>query len=302
MACPRRCRVDRHVNELGECGIGAAAVVASAGAHHGEEKVLRGWAGSGTIFFAGCNLHCVFCQNDDISHGGGAARAAGAAPREAGAGRRAAETGRRATGDELGAEELAALMLGLQDSGCHNLNLVTPSHAVPQILAALPPAVEAGLRLPLVYNTSGYDAVDTLALLDGVVDVYMPDFKVWDPDLAELTLTARDYPAVARAAIAEMHRQVGDLTTDDRGLARRGLLVRHLVMPGTIDDSREILRWLAALSPGTAVNVMGQYRPAGRVLRERGRWPRLERATTRDEHRRALSAATAAGLTRLLRD
>jgi len=305
--CPRRCRVDRLHGDLGECGIGAAAVVASAGPHHGEEAVLSGWGGSGTIFFSGCSLHCVFCQNDDISH------ASSASGREDDISHASSDSGRsddvvhgagsrsqRPAGEAVGPDELAALMIGLQDAGCHNINLVTPSHVVPQILAALPTAVEAGLHLPLVYNTSGYDAVETLALLDGVVDVYMPDFKVWDPDLAERILTARDYPAVARAAITEMHRQVGDLATDRHGVALRGLLVRHLVMPDATGETVAILHWLADLGPDTAVNVMGQYRPAGRVLREHGRWPALERALTREEHRSALRTAAAAGLIRLL--
>jgi putative pyruvate formate lyase activating enzyme len=212
-------------------------VVASYGPHHGEERVLSGWAGSGTVFFSGCNLRCRFCQNRDISHD--------------------------VAGSMLDASGLAGVFLRVEGLGCHNLNLVTPSHVVPQILAALDEAAGRGLRLPVVYNTSGYDAVETLALLDGVVDVYMPDLKTLDAGFAADTLTAADYPQAATAAITEMHRQVGDLVVDADGLAQRGLLVRHLVMPGMGADCCAVLEWLAALSADTFVNVMGQYRPSG---------------------------------------
>lgn len=269
--CPRACAADRTAGQTGECGIGALAVVASCGPHHGEERVLSGWAGSGTVFFRGCNLRCVFCQNWDISHD--------------------------VDGEPLDSGGLAALFLEVQESGCHNLNLVTPSHVVPQILAALDVAATNGLRLPLVYNTSGYDAVETLALLDGVVDMYMPDLKTLDPSFAGKALTAEDYPEVATAAIAEMHRQVGDLVVDDEGLATRGLLVRHLVMPGRVTDSAAVLDWLGDLSQDTFVNVMGQYRPSGEATRG-GCGDELRRRPTSAELTAALAAARHAGLRR----
>lgn len=272
--CPRACRVDRLADERRLCHTGRHARVASCFPHFGEEDCLRGWRGSGTIFFSWCNLRCVFCQNW--------------------------ETSQQGVGRDVDAGSLAAMMLALQHAGCHNVNLVTPEHVVPQVLEALPIAIEGGLRLPLVYNTSSYDSLHSLRLLSGVVDVYMPDFKVWDPSTAARWLGAKDYPEVARAAIAEMHRQVGDLRFDDDGLAVRGVLVRHLVMPGTLDDTTAILGWLAeTLGPDTYVNVMDQYRPDWRVVREPGRWPSLERRITRDERGRALAAARAAGLRRL---
>ncbi|HOT24613.1 MAG TPA: radical SAM protein [Thermoleophilia bacterium] len=233
--CPRRCGVDRTTGAGGVCGIGARARVASYGPHHGEESVLRGRAGSGTVFFGGCNLRCRFCQNSEISH--------------------------RPAGEELAPAQLAAVFLDVQDMGCHNLNLVTPSHVVAQILAALAIAVPQGLRIPIVYNTGGYDAVETLALLDGVVDIYMPDVKLLDAEPAERYLTARDYPEVVRRAMTEMQRQVGDLVMGADGLAVRGLLVRHLVMPGLVAESEQVFAFLAGLSPDTFVNVMDQYRP-----------------------------------------
>ena len=273
--CPRRCGVDRSAGELGTCGIGARARVASHGPHHGEESVLRGWAGSGTVFFGGCGLRCRFCQNDDISH--------------------------RPTGRELEPPELAVVFLEIQEAGCHNLNLVTPSHVVPQILAALAVAAPRGLRLPVVYNTGGYDALETLALLDGVVDVYMPDVKLLNPDLTGRYLTARDYPGVVRRAVAEMHRQVGDLVMDTDGLAVRGLLVRHLVMPGLVEESARVFAFLAELGRDTFVNVMDQYRPCADVLSGEERLRALARRVTREEFADALSAARAAGLRRAAR-
>ena len=196
--------------------------------------------GSGTIFFTHCNLYCIFCQNYEISHGG--------------------------EGEEISVEDLAAMMLFLQKRGCHNINFVTPSHQVYQILAALPLAIEGGLNVPLVYNTGGYDALETLRLLDGVVDIYMPDFKFWDPQVARDLCQAEDYPEIARQAVKEMHRQVGDLVVDESGVARRGLLVRHLVLPDDLAGTREIMEFLAReISPRTYVNVMGQYRPCGRA-------------------------------------
>jgi putative pyruvate formate lyase activating enzyme len=278
--CPRRCGADRWRGRTGVCGVGASARVASYGPHHGEERCLSGFKGSGTIFFSGCNLGCVFCQNWEISHG---------------------RRNGRLEGDETSADELAEMMLELQGLGCHNINFVTPSHVVPQILEALAVAVPEGLRLPLVYNTSGYDAVETLRLLDGVVDVYMPDFKYWDEEAAARDLTTADYPDAAREAVAEMHRQVGDLALDGDGLARRGLLVRHLVMPGMLDQSREIFAWLARLSPDTAVNVLAQYHPEGLAAWQPGDFPDLSRRVSRSDYEAARNEARQAGLRRAAR-
>ncbi len=270
--CPRDCRVDRRGNAIGVCRVGRRARVASAFPHFGEEDVLRGTRGSGTVFFAGCNLACVFCQNWEISQ--------------------------RAAGEELGAAELADVFLWLQDQGVHNLNLVTPEHVVPQVLKALALAAKKGLSLPLVYNTSAYDGEKSLRLLDGVVDIYLPDFKFWKPESARRYLKAPDYPEVARRAIAEMHRQVGVLKLGADGLARRGVLLRHLVMPGFLDETREILAWVAReLSPDTFVNVMGQYRPAFRVGPDR--YPELNRRPYPEELAEAHAAAREAGLWRL---
>jgi putative pyruvate formate lyase activating enzyme len=270
--CPRACGKDRGARQLGQCRTGRLARIASFGAHHGEEVCLRGRRGSGTVFFAGCNLGCQFCQNWEISHG--------------------------RPGSEISASDLAAIMLDLQAMGCHNINLVTPSHVVPQILAALPEAVRRGLHVPLVYNTSAYDGLAALRLLEDVVDIYMPDFKYWSPHLAERFLTARDYPEVARRSLTEMHRQVGDLTLDSGGLAQRGLLVRHLVMPDGRAESEAVVRWLAALSPDTYLNVMAQYHPEGRVAREPRRYEPIGRPVASQEHGTALAFAHATGLWR----
>ena len=239
--CPRNCDVNRLEDQIGVCQTGRLARVASYFPHFGEEDCLRGWAGSGTIFFAMCNLRCVFCQNADISH-------------------------KRAAGEEVTPVRLAGMMLELQEMGCHNINWVTPEHVVPQALEGLVIAAEAGLTLPLVYNTSAYDSLRSLQLLDGVVDIYMPDFKIWDDGLAFRYLKARDYPAVARSALREMQRQVGPLQLDHHGLARRGLLVRHLVMPGLAADAGRIMRFLAEeISGDTYVNIMDQYYPTAKV-------------------------------------
>lgn len=233
--------------------------------------LVRGIA-TDTIFFSQCNLRCVFCQNFDISWEG--------------------------HGRPVTAEQLTDQMLRLQELGCHNINFVTPSHVVPQILEALVVAAERGLRLPLVYNTSGYDQVETLRWLEGVVDIYMPDFKFWNPETAHELAKAADYPDVARAAIKEMHGQVGDLVLDERGLARRGLLVRHLVMPGGLDDTRQILRFLAQeVSPDTFVNVMPQYRPEGLASQH----PTIARPLTGSEFQAAVAIASEEGLRRLAR-
>jgi putative pyruvate formate lyase activating enzyme len=270
--CPRDCRVDRLQDRRAVCRSGRLALVGSYFPHFGEEDCLRGWNGSGTIFFAWCNLRCVFCQNAELSQGG--------------------------EGIPVAPARLAGMMLELQQRGCHNINLVTPEHVVPQILEALPLAIRGGLRLPLVYNTSAYDSLESLRWMDGIVDIYMPDFKLWDGGLAKRYLKAPDYPAAARAAIREMHRQVGPLVMDEHGLARRGLLVRHLVMPGLLEETRAILAWLAReLSPDTYVNVMAQYHPAGVVSAER--YPELDRRLRGDEHGEALAIARAVGLWRL---
>jgi len=272
--CPRDCEVDRLQDRWSACKTGRRAVVTSAFPHLGEEDCLRGWAGSGTIFFGHCNLRCVFCQNFDISQG------------------------IRAPSPGVSAEELARTMLALQAHGCHNINFVTPEHVVPQVLEALPLAVEAGLHLPIVYNTSAYDSMESLALLDGIVDIYMPDLKLFDPGLAKRYLKAEDYPEAAKAGVKEMHRQVGYLETDARGLAKRGVLIRHLVMPGLEGETRAILEWIAKeLGPRTYVNVMAQYRPAGKV--GAGSYPELNRPLSSSEHRAALDIATEVGLENL---
>lgn len=268
--CPRRCGVDRLAGELGNCHTGALARVSSFGPHLGEEDVLRGWRGSGTIFFTRCNLHCQFCQNYDISQ--------------------------TDDGDEVTPAELAAIMLHLQARGCHNINLVSPTHVVPQILAAVLIAVEAGLRLPLVYNTGGYDLLETLALLDGVIDIYMPDMKYADAAAALCYSKAPNYPKINQAAVKEMHRQVGDLQVDEHGLAVRGLLVRHLVLPGGLAGTPEVMRFLAEeVSTHTYINIMAQYHPAYRA----DRYSELNRPITAAEYQAAVQAALDAGLQRL---
>ncbi|MBM2849674.1 MAG: hypothetical protein HW418_2616 [Anaerolineales bacterium] len=269
--CPRDCRADRLADKTAACKTGRYARVSSCFPHGGEEDCLRGWRGSGTIFFSWCNLRCVLCQNYDISQLG--------------------------HGEETRPERLAEMMLELQALGCHNINFVTPEHVVPQILEALPAAVEGGLRLPIVYNTSAYDSLESLHHMDGVVDIYMPDFKIWDGRLALKYLLAKDYPEAARRAIKEMHRQVGELKMDEHGLARRGVLVRHLVMPGGVAGTRDIMRFLAReVSPHTYVNMMAQYYPAGRVTPEK--FGEINRRITRQEITSAVAAAQEAGLYR----
>jgi len=269
--CPRQCGVDRTAGETGTCKTGRRAVVASYNAHFGEERPLVGRNGSGTIFFSHCSLQCNFCQNYEISHLG--------------------------EGCAVADDQLATIMLELQQAGCHNINLVTPSHVVPQILAAVYLAAQQGLSLPLVYNCSGYDRVETLQLLDGIVDIYMPDFKFWYADVARDTCNAPDYPELVRHALLEMHRQVGDLIIDKTsGLAVKGILVRHLVLPGGLAGTAKIMAFLAnSLSRNTYVNVMSQYRPCGRA-RE---MPALAVALSPEEYDQAVRAAKAAGVTRL---
>jgi putative pyruvate formate lyase activating enzyme len=268
--CPRNCRVDRMAGDRGYCGAGRRLKIASFNAHFGEEAVLVGKFGSGTIFLSHCNLLCQFCQNYDISH--------------------------LADGCEVEPEQAAAMMLALAERGCHNINFVTPSHMVPQILESLVPAVESGLSIPLVYNSSGYDNVETLALLDGIFDIYMPDFKFWDKKWAKILCNAPDYPEMAGRAIKEMHRQVGDLVVDEEGIAVRGLLVRHLVMPNRTAGTENIAAFLAMeVSPDTYVNIMDQYRPCGNA----GKEALISRRLTVGEFREARVAAKRAGLKRL---
>jgi len=269
--CARYCHVNRRQSIKGAvCRTGERAIVSSYGPHLGEEDPLRGWRGSGTIFFAWCNLRCVFCQNYELSQMG--------------------------EGHEVEPEELAAMMLRLQEAGCHNINLVSPSHVVAQILAAVLLAAESGLCLPLVWNTGGYDSPEALALLDGVVDIYMPDIKYADEEIARTYSKVRNYPIVNQAALKEMHRQVGDLVLDERGLALRGLLVRHLVLPNGLAGTAEVMRFLAEeISPHTYINIMDQYRPCYRAKD----YPALSRPITREEYREAVRLAHAAGLHRL---
>ena len=270
--CPRDCEIDRYNNKIGVCKSGRLARVASAFPHFGEEDCLRGWNGSGTIFFGWCNLRCVFCQNFETSQFG--------------------------EGAEVSAAELALIMLDLQEIGCHNVNFVTPEHVVPQILEALVIAVERGLRLPLVYNTSAYDSLESIQWMDGIVDIYMPDFKLWDFEHCRKYLVASDYAEAARAVIDAMNAQVGELKVDENGLALRGVLVRHLVMPGLLADTRDIMCWIAdSLSRDTYVNVMDQYYPMHKAETE-PRFAEINRGITDNEFCSALELARHAGLWR----
>lgn len=268
--CPRECRVNRLAGEKGYCRTGAQALVSSYSPHFGEEDPLAGRGGSGTIFFTHCNLLCLFCQNYEISHLG--------------------------EGKEVDADRLAKFMLTLQEMGCHNINFVTPTHVVPQIMSALVLAIAGGLRIPLVYNTGGYDSLETLKLLDGLIDIYMPDLKFMDEEVAYKFCRARDYPQRAKAAIKEMHRQVGDLIINEKGLAERGLLIRHLVMPGGLAGTRAAMRFLAQeISKNTYVNIMAQYRPCGEASKN----PPLNRRLTQAEYEEALAIAQEEGIHRL---
>jgi putative pyruvate formate lyase activating enzyme len=267
--CPRSCGVDRTADKWGRCRTGRKAIVSSVGPHFGEEEPLVGRGGSGTIFLASCNLACIFCQNFDISHLG--------------------------HGRPVDAAFLARAMLALQDEGCENINFVTPTHVMPQLLEALPEAIEKGLTVPLVWNCGGYEAPAALALLGGIVDIYMPDVKYADAEAARRLSGIEDYPAHAFAAVREMHRQVGDLRLDERGIATRGLLVRHLVLPHNLAGTPQVMEFLASISPNTYVNVMAQYRPCHRAYEE----AKLTRGLTREEYHEAVEAARRAGLTRL---
>lgn len=268
--CPRNCRVNRLSGELGLCKAGDRLMVAAAFPHFGEEPPLSGQSGSGAIFISWCNLLCQFCQSWEVNH--------------------------RGEGVPVSARQLAGIMLDLQSQGCHNINLVTPTHYTPQLMAALPWAIEQGFRLPLVYNCGGYEPLEVIQLLDGIVDIYLPDIKFFDPFASECYLDgAVDYPIAVRTAVKEMHRQVGDLILDARGIAQRGLIVRHLVMPGLTEDSEAILRFIAdELSLETYVNIMDQYRPCFQARRS----PEIARRTTAAEHRAVVAMARRLGLHR----
>jgi putative pyruvate formate lyase activating enzyme len=268
--CPRNCRVNRTAGEVGFCRIGDKPVVVNWGPHFGEEKPLVGRFGSGTIFFSFCNLGCIFCQNWTISHLG--------------------------EGEKISCEKLASVMMHLQEMGCHNINLVTPTHQMPMILHSIAIASEKGLDIPIVYNCGGYESVEALKILDGVVDIYMPDFKYSDSSMALKYSKAKDYPEKAKAAIKEMHRQVGDLVIDERGIALRGLLVRHLVLPSGIAGTKEIVRFIAEeISRNTYINIMDQYYPCYKAFEH----PPLDRRVTTGEYAEAVKIALDAGLKRI---
>ena len=266
--CPRRCGVNRLKGEVGFCRSSAKLKVASAHPHFGEEEVLVGTHGSGTIFLSNCNLGCVFCQNYDISHLG--------------------------VGYEVSEAELAEMMLELQRLGCHNINFVTPTHFTPQIVAAIKIAAERGLRVPIVYNCGGYESVQTLRLLEGIIDIYMPDIKYSRSESAEKYSKAKDYFEVCKSAVREMHRQVGDLVTDERGIALRGLLIRHLVMPNDVAGSEEILRFVAELSKNSYINIMFQYRPMFKAYE----YEEINRTVKISEYRKVVETAVKLGLWR----
>lgn len=260
--CPRECGALRISGERGECGAGKEIEISSFGPHHGEERPLVGRGGSGTIFFAFCSLHCVFCQNSEISRG--------------------------LVRETVTASGLAEIMLGLQERGCENINLVTPTHYLPQIVKAVAIAAGRGLQLPLVYNCGGYERIESLRLLDRIIDIYMPDFKYDDEKTARKYSGVSGYPRIARAALREMHRQVGDLTLDEDGVALKGLLIRHLVMPGDLAGTAGLMEFIARqISPRSWINIMEQYRPA--YLTDR--YPEINRRITRREYLEALAAA-----------
>ncbi len=268
--CPRHCGVNRLKGEKGTCSSGFLPKISSFSPHFGEEQPLVGRGGSGTIFLTHCNLGCSFCQNFDISHKG--------------------------RGIEMSFDQFADIMLDLQTHGCHNINFVSPTHFVPQILKAVFLAIKQGLFIPLVYNTGGYDSLETLKLLDGIIDIYMPDYKFTDADTAERFSEAADYPDVVKKALKEMFRQVGDLSIDADGITSRGLLVRHLVLPDGLAGTEEAMIFLAqTISPNTYVNIMDQYYPCGSVPHESA----IGRRISLDEFNAAVAIAKTAGLTRL---
>ena len=266
--CPRNCKVNRLAEDLGLCKTGSYAIVSSHGPHFGEERPISGGKGSGTIFFAGCNLLCAFCQNSDVSHG--------------------------LAGEPAGSRELANIMIGLQKRGCHNINFVSPTHVVPQILKALPRAIEKGLNIPLIYNTGSYDSVKTIKLLEGIMDIYMADIKFMDNENSKRFCDAGDYVEVMKEAVVQMRRQVGDLVIEN-GIARQGLLARHLVMPNNVAGTAKAMEFLASLSTETYVNIMSQYRPWFKA----DLYPEIFRHPSDDEMEKAFIAAKHAGLSRL---
>ncbi len=270
MLCPWKCGVDRIAGELGECKTGSTARVNSFMPHHGEERPLRGRYGSGTIFFSGCNMHCQFCQNADISQ--------------------------ENYGMQVSADKISAMMLDLQTRDCHNINLVSPTHVVPQILDALLIAAQKGLRLPLVYNTGGYDAINTLKLLDGIVDIYMPDMKYADAETAKKYSLIPDYPYHNQKAVKEMHCQVGDLELDNNGIAMQGLLVRHLVLPNNNSGIKAVMGFLSQnISINTYVNIMDQYRPEYHARQ----FPEVFHLVSADEFQAAVDMAIDFGIERI---
>jgi putative pyruvate formate lyase activating enzyme len=268
--CPRNCKVDRTSGEKGFCRTGDQLFISSYGPHFGEEKPLVGRFGSGTVFMGNCNLGCIFCQNYSISHLG--------------------------EGREMSCEKLAGIMLSLQEQECHNINLVTPTHQMPMLIRSIQMASEKGLKLPIVYNCGGYESLDALEILEGIVDIYMPDFKYPDPATAFNYSKAEDYPEVAKAALREMHQQVGDLIIDKRGIALRGLIVRHLVLPEGIAGTGDIVNFIAnEISKKTYINIMDQYHPCYKAFDH----PPLDRSITGREYTEAINIAVKAGLTRI---
>jgi putative pyruvate formate lyase activating enzyme len=267
--CPRACEVNRLEGEEGYCRAGADLMISSAFSHFGEEPPLVGSHGSGTIFLTHCNLQCVFCQNYDISHLG--------------------------EGKAITSVELAQYMIGLQQRGCHNINFVTPTQYVPQIVAALPEAIELGLTIPLVYNCGGYESLEVIKLLDGIFDIYMPDTKFSQEKQGGRYSNAPDYPQVLQEVLREMHRQVGDLVLDEQEIATHGLLIRHLVMPDGVAGTREIMAFIAQhVSIDSYVNIMDQYRPLYRA----GEYPEIDRPISSREYREAIEIAKTEGLHR----
>jgi putative pyruvate formate lyase activating enzyme len=266
--CPHNCKTDRSVNKTGKCRSGMLPVVSSANPHFGEEPPLVGYSGSGTIFFTNCNLHCIYCQNYDISQ--------------------------MQIGQEISYFDLAELMIALQKRGCHNINFVTPTHMIYPILKALKIAIERGLNVPLVYNSGGYDSVDTLKLLNGIIDIYMPDFKYFNNKTGETLSGIKSYPEIAQMAITEMYRQTGDLKLDENEIAYRGLLLRHLVLPSHIEESKKILEFVLNLSQNTYVNIMDQYRPEYRAAECRS----ITRRISTEEYLEVVAYAKKIGLTR----
>ena len=268
--CPRNCKVNRIKGEKGICKGGYLPKISSYSPHFGEERPLVGFQGSGTIFLTHCNLGCIFCQNYSISHIG--------------------------EGREVSFDRLSKMMIELQKLGCHNINFVSPTHFVPQVMKALLKSVDMGLSVPLVYNTGGYDSVKTLRLLDGIIDIYMPDFKYTSSRVAEQCSHAPDYPEIAKLALKEMHLQVGDLVCDERGIAQRGLLVRHLVLPQGLAGTKEAMQYISSeISPNTYVNIMDQYYPCGDISYDSP----LSRRITRQEYEKAIGAAKEEGIIRL---